>query len=105
VLVLEIRTEADRIRKVTSWGAPGVRKQRPAMSSVFARSRGVDPNAGAPRPIITDLRSVTEIAIEHRERDWRRTHRADDTAVATLKWSWLPPVVLVLLIVIRVAVG
>jgi len=107
VLQLQFRT-ADRICKVTSWGAPGVRKSRPAMSSVMGRNRGLDPDAAA--GIATaDLRSVTELAIEHRERDWRRTHpRKDESSaetVARVSWNWLPAAILVTLIIIRVAVG
>lgn len=115
VLRLEFRTAGGTIRKVTSWGAPGIRKTRPAMSSVMGRNRGLDHNAAA--GIATaDLRSVTELAIEHRERDWRRTHprpgesaastdQSSDRTVAQVTWNWLPPAVLVTLIVIRVAVG
>jgi len=104
VLQLDVRAEGDRIRKVTSWGAPGVRKQRPALSSVMGRNRfgnipGQTPTATA------DLRSVTELAIEHREREWRRTHRSAEDAVAEVTWNWLPGAVVVTLIAVRVAVG
>ena len=108
VLQLQFRTADQRIRKVVSWGAPGVRKSRPAMSSVMGRNRGLDPNAAA--GIATaDLRSVTELAIEHRERDWRRTHPTPQEGVAEtvaqVTWNWLPVAVMVTLIIIRVAVG
>jgi hypothetical protein len=108
VLQLQFRTADQRIRKAASWGAPGVRKSRPGMSAVLGRDRGLDPNAG--EGIATaDLRSVTELAIEHRERDWRRTHpisqQGSAQSVAQVTWNWLPAAVLVALIIIRVAVG
>lgn len=103
-LVVQARTEGDRIRKITSWGAPGVRKQRPQLSSVMGRNRGLDANAAAGMAN-QDLRSVTEVAMEHREREWRRAHPAAVEAIASATWNWLPLTVLVLLIVARVAVG
>lgn len=106
VLQVEFRTEDERVHKITSWGAPGLRKQRPQMSAVFGRNRSPQSHAGAMAGTANaDLRSITELALEHREHEWRRTHRGAEEAFATGTWNWLPVAVLVALIVIRVAVG
>lgn len=104
-LVVEVRTEGDRIRRITSWGAPGVRRQRPQLSSVMGRNRGPTSDLGTAGMANQDLRSVTEVAMEHREREWRRTHPTAAEGVASATWNWLPLTVLVVLIVARVAVG
>lgn len=103
-LVMEVRTGADQVRKLTSWGAPGFRRQRPQLSSVMGRGHGADAKA-AGSPTYTDPRSVTELAIEYREREWRRTHPSGTEGVANGTWNWLPLTVLVVLVVVRVAVG
>ncbi|QGN33624.1 hypothetical protein [Microlunatus sp. Gsoil 973] len=101
----EFRLEGDRMGKATSWGAPGVRKQRPALSSVMGRNRGSFAPPGMAGSANADLRSVTELAVEHREREWQRAHPQGEETVARRTWNWLPGAVLVVLILVRVAVG
>jgi hypothetical protein len=101
----EFRLEGDRIQKATSWGAPGVRRQRPALSAVMGRNRGPIPTPGTAGMANADLRSVTELAVEHREREWQRAHPHGEETVARRTWNWLPVALLVVLILARVAVG
>lgn len=104
-LVVQVRTEGGQVRKITSWGAPGVRRQRPQLSSVMGRNRGPAPDPGTAGMANQDLRSVTEVALEQREREWHRSHPAAGEDITNATWNWLPLTVLVVLIVARVAVG
>jgi hypothetical protein len=118
MMTAEIRTGTDRIRKVTSWGAPGVKRQRPSAMSLIGRApKGNDmqsndrqsgtaaPSSSAASRAAIESRSVTELAVEFRETQWRRDHPKADETIARIKWNWPQLLALAALLIANVAVG
>lgn len=77
------RTGGDgRVRKISSWNAPGVPRRPPRRPSYLGD------NLGAP-PERRSLQSPTTLQVEPRLEAWQRSHRqGEPSARATSSWAW-----------------